>query len=313
MNTDNYIGFVYMWTNKINNKKYIGSRVGRVDDGYIGSGTHFKKAVKKYGIDNFERCILYYEYESKDNLWQKEFDVINEMNAVYSSQFYNMTNFAGRCVDGHKHHITTEETKQKIRDSHLGKTLTGKTKQKMSATRTGKKFSKSHRENISKAHKGKKLKTETKEKIRKSHTGLKHSKESKEKMSASRKGKPSPTKGMKGLTSGEKNGNYGKCWYRDPNTNKHGLYEKGNQPNGWEPGMHKPDTSKEKNPFYGKKHSNESIEKIKKGLKSVNRKGENNPAAKPVEVSGIKFKTIKDAMSHFNASYSTIIKECKYI
>ena len=28
-------GFVYMWVNKINNKKYVGSHIGTEDDGYM--------------------------------------------------------------------------------------------------------------------------------------------------------------------------------------------------------------------------------------------------------------------------------------
>lgn len=53
------ISFVYMWTNKVTGKKYIGSHIGRLDDGYIGSGKYFNNAVKSYGIENFFRTILF--------------------------------------------------------------------------------------------------------------------------------------------------------------------------------------------------------------------------------------------------------------
>lgn len=87
-----YIGFVYMWTNKINNKKYIGSHIGDIDDGYIGSGKHFLNAIKKYGIENFERNILYYEYNDRYNLILKEYNLIEEYNAVENNEFYNSIN-----------------------------------------------------------------------------------------------------------------------------------------------------------------------------------------------------------------------------
>jgi group I intron endonuclease len=56
----NYSGFIYRWTNMVNNKMYIGSHQGNIDDGYIGSGVAFKWAVRKYGVDNFSREILEY-------------------------------------------------------------------------------------------------------------------------------------------------------------------------------------------------------------------------------------------------------------
>ena len=87
-----YIGFIYLWKNKINNKKYIGSHIGKVDDGYIGSGTYFKNAIKKYGLCNFERQILWFEFNNVQFLHQKEFEIINEYNAVHDENYYNQVN-----------------------------------------------------------------------------------------------------------------------------------------------------------------------------------------------------------------------------
>jgi GIY-YIG catalytic domain len=56
----NYSGFIYRWTNKVNGKAYIGSHQGKVDDGYVGSGVAFNIALDKYGVDNFFREILEY-------------------------------------------------------------------------------------------------------------------------------------------------------------------------------------------------------------------------------------------------------------
>ena len=54
-----YHHLVYETTNLINGKRYVGIHSTKdPDDGYIGTGTIFMRSVKKYGRDNFERTIL---------------------------------------------------------------------------------------------------------------------------------------------------------------------------------------------------------------------------------------------------------------
>ena len=58
-----YYGFVYITTNLINNKKYIGKRKIRnvkSDSTYLGSGKDLKKDIELYGAENFKRDILEY-------------------------------------------------------------------------------------------------------------------------------------------------------------------------------------------------------------------------------------------------------------
>lgn len=52
------IGFIYKTTCLVNGKIYIGQHEGNIGDDYIGSGTIFKRAVIKYGKENFKREIL---------------------------------------------------------------------------------------------------------------------------------------------------------------------------------------------------------------------------------------------------------------
>lgn len=54
-----FYGFVYMTTNLINGKRYIGQRkyYGKHQD-YLGSGHLLRRAVEKYGKENFSRVIL---------------------------------------------------------------------------------------------------------------------------------------------------------------------------------------------------------------------------------------------------------------
>ena len=51
--------FVYETTNLINGKRYRGVHsTKKLNDNYLGSGTVFLQAVKKYGRENFTRIIL---------------------------------------------------------------------------------------------------------------------------------------------------------------------------------------------------------------------------------------------------------------
>jgi group I intron endonuclease len=90
----NYTGFVYIWTNKINDKKYIGSHIGTENDGYIGSGIAFNKAIKKYGIINFERTILEF-VDDNNSIREKEQYYLDLYDAANNKMFYNIKEKAG--------------------------------------------------------------------------------------------------------------------------------------------------------------------------------------------------------------------------
>lgn len=65
---------VYLTTNLTNNKIYVGVRTTvKLDDGYLGSGTTIKKAIKKYGKENFKRTILYFCLSSEEAYeWERK-------------------------------------------------------------------------------------------------------------------------------------------------------------------------------------------------------------------------------------------------
>jgi hypothetical protein len=48
---------IYCITNLINGKKYIGSDSNN-NPKYMGGGTYLKKAIKKYGKENFKKEII---------------------------------------------------------------------------------------------------------------------------------------------------------------------------------------------------------------------------------------------------------------
>ena len=83
-------GFIYITTNNINGKKYIGQKVYSNNwKNYLGSGIHLKRAIKKYGKKNFTREIID-EAEDKKQLDEKEKYWISYYNAVNSDKFYNI-------------------------------------------------------------------------------------------------------------------------------------------------------------------------------------------------------------------------------
>lgn len=82
---------MYIWTNRYNGKKYIGSHKGHPDDGYIGSGEVFLRAVNKYGIDAFDRSIIGFA-ESDDELKRMESEQLYAVDAKNNPEYYNLTN-----------------------------------------------------------------------------------------------------------------------------------------------------------------------------------------------------------------------------
>ncbi len=101
--------FVYMWINKRNNMRYIGSHKGSTDDGYIGSGVYFKRAYNKEP-ENFERHILQF-YDNEEQMKQGEQNYLEEANAIENEKFYNLTNLSG---GGNLHKHLSESQRKEI-------------------------------------------------------------------------------------------------------------------------------------------------------------------------------------------------------
>lgn len=83
------IHYVYEITNNINGKIYVGVHSAKdIDDGYMGSGKHLKRAIRKYGIDNFAKRIIEF-YSSIDECYSAERDIVNA-EFVARSDTYNL-------------------------------------------------------------------------------------------------------------------------------------------------------------------------------------------------------------------------------
>lgn len=187
---------IYKTTNLINGKIYIGKDVRNLNC-YLGSGKLLKKAIEKYGKNNFvkeiiEVCDNLIELSEREKYW------IKELNSIKNG--YNLTE-GGTGGDT----FTNNSNKEEIRDKLKKRKHTEVTKRKISennwqkkntGSRTGIRWSEEQRfkmeeywNNNSSPMKGKKHTEESKQSNREKHLGKKMSEETKVKMSLLKKGK----------------------------------------------------------------------------------------------------------------------------
>ncbi len=159
-----YTHYVYLITNLINGKKYIGKRSCKCkieDDIYMGSGKALKRAFLKYGMENFTKEILEI-CETEGGAYQREEYYIRLYNAYNSQEYYNLNMGGVGVMSGIKH---SEETRKKMSRSKMGKKLTEEAKEKVRKAKMGNNPSEETREKMSRAKIGKKLTEETRRKV----------------------------------------------------------------------------------------------------------------------------------------------------
>jgi hypothetical protein len=198
----------------VNGKQYIG-RDSHNNPNYLGSGPLLKKAIKKYGKENFkkeviEECSSFEQMVEREEHWLNYYDVGN------NPMFYNLQN-SGKGVQH------TYEIRKKIGAKSRGRIPSTETRKKMGLSRSGEKngmygrvhsdetlkkikqkrslqtFSEETRKRISESKigernfmYGKNHTEETKQKIRELKLGKTLSDESRHKMSKSRMGEKNP-------------------------------------------------------------------------------------------------------------------------
>jgi|LakMenEpi03Aug12_release.lakeMendotaPanAssembly.Ray.scaffolds.fasta_scaffold240359_2 hypothetical protein len=107
---------IYKTTNLVNGKQYIGKDT-KNDPKYLGSGSILKKAINKYGKENFKKeiievCNSENELRIREEYWLNYYDVSN------NPMFYNMHNhsYGGLTIEN-----LSEETRNRLSESKRGK------------------------------------------------------------------------------------------------------------------------------------------------------------------------------------------------
>jgi len=185
-------GIVYMFTNIINDKKYIGITTKILEERYknhiwnINDGGYFHNAIKKYGIENFtleiiDKACSVNELKEKEKYWIKFYNT--------RKQGYNLTD-GGDGAWGYKH---TEETKEYLREINTGsnnhrygKEISMEQKIKLIERLTGENnhnYGKPMNDEIKKKISNTKIKNGSSKGNNNPNYGKKHNKETKQKMS----------------------------------------------------------------------------------------------------------------------------------
>ena len=205
--------FVYLTTNLIDGKQYVGDHSSDNLDhsktkNYLGSGKYIQRAVKLHSKENFKRDILEF-FETKQEVFDAQAKFINEYNTLVPNGYNispmgGMQVFEGCSVETAKqisvtkksqHLVMPEEQKLKISKALEGVKKPPRTKEhsdKISKAKKGKvpwnkgvKMSKEFCENVSKRLTGKPS----------NMSGKKHRPESIEKLKKTLKNKRDETKG----------------------------------------------------------------------------------------------------------------------
>ena len=80
---------IYKITNQINGKFYIGSHKTKdLNDNYMGSGKYLVAAQKKYGVENFQKEILFV-FSTAAEMYAKEAEIVNA-DFLVTENTYNL-------------------------------------------------------------------------------------------------------------------------------------------------------------------------------------------------------------------------------
>lgn len=150
-----------------------------------GENTRLINSLKKYGFKNHKFEILH----------QCEKEQLNELEIYYIDLFQSFNTEQGLNLhSGGNNHIVSDETREKLRVSHLGQNAWNKGKPRTEEEKL--------------AHsikmKGRKASEETKNKMRVARKGKTHSKETKNKLSEMKKGNKNPNFGKPAWNKGLK-------------------------------------------------------------------------------------------------------------
>lgn len=193
-----YSGIIYLYRSRTSGKPYVGQtrqpkrRYNNHKKCSKDDNTHFGRAKRKYGFDDFEYSVI--ETLSDETLENLQ----NKLNVreKYWIKYYDSIKNGYNSMPGGTRLITTSPMKgrkfsaehiRKISEANRGRKATQETIQKLRESHLGYKMPDSQREKISKSHKlrfkAKGVSQETRDKLSKSRKGFKMSDEQKQKLS----------------------------------------------------------------------------------------------------------------------------------
>lgn len=153
---------IYKAQNKINGKVYIGQTTKSINErfkGHLKGKTFFDKALRKYGINNFDIQIID-SASCIDELNKKEEKWIRSFNCVVPNG-YNIL-YGGKNSCGHHR---SNETKEKLRLANTGKHLSLEARIKISVSSKERWKDEEYRKRVCSSRKGTVISEEQKKKI----------------------------------------------------------------------------------------------------------------------------------------------------
>ena len=179
---------IYLVTNTINGKRYVGQTNQRLSSRWWSHVNRANcralySAIHKYGEKNFSVEVLC-EVPTKE--------LANEFEQEYIVRYFTLApNGYNILSGGNERPLMGEKQKEGLRERMVGNkirfgtSLTEEAKQKLRLSNLGKTLSQEHRRKISAAHKGLRPTQESRERMRKAKLGRTHSLETRLKMKQS--------------------------------------------------------------------------------------------------------------------------------
>lgn len=204
---------IYKITNMINGKIYIGlHKTKKLNDGYMGSGKMISYAIKKHGLENFKKEILF-TFDNEKDMINKEIELVTEEFCLRKDT-YNLAKGGGDGWSYFNANITEEQKKNRA--------IAGR---KMADKNTIEKYGSIDHIKLKWIEAGQKAFQDKYPNGTFGFTGKKHNSETKSKMSNS----------MKEKSAGSNNSQYGSMWITN-GTSSVKIKKDDLIPDGWKKG-----------------------------------------------------------------------------
>ena len=152
--------YVYIVTNLMNGKKYIGKRSCKCKiekDSYMGSGYALARAKRKYGVENFEKKILLV-CDTEEEAYEEEKKAIELVRAWENTMYYNISGGGAGFGSGEGHpcygKLFSCEHRKKIALANMRRIYTDETRRKIGMKSKGRKHTEESRKKMGEKRRG---------------------------------------------------------------------------------------------------------------------------------------------------------------